>query len=408
MTINPMSLMNMEMMLYGGVGYNHAVPSFSNGYTLQTQAFNNPYINPQYNYNPSFWGNTNFRQNIPQGYAEQTSNANNDTIFQGLNTSEANALVKTYAKNLEYSQKLLPAIGSGAAFGALMMNPRILAHPCNYITTAFKGDTIDMFKGAKSGGAVKDLWSKNHFIMEEAYAQMNRAEARHKSKLGLFRARYSDAEYNKLKGIMDKARVYLKEHQEEALSALNEQLFMETWEKYAKGILSAWEMESLCYYYHEHELANIDTRKYGISDFSKLNPDSDIEKYFKRNNKDIPIFKTYRIIGTVLNKDDTRSLITLLTTSGVVSVKFTREQYAKYKKQISEKQEDGTKKVVEKGWFKRGSLLMITGYRRDDQFVAKTYANTASHQIYQIELINNGTDMVLTHERIDTMEDNDE
>ena len=210
------------------------------------------------------------------------------------------------------------------------------------------------------------------------------------------------------KNTMDLARAYLKEHQDEALNALNEQLFMETWEKYAKSSLSAWEMESLCYYYHEHELANIDKRKYGISDFHSLNPDSDIEKYFKRNNKDIPIFKTYRIIGTVLNKDDTRSLITLLTTSGVVSVKFTREQYAKYKKQISEKQEDGTKKVVEKGWFKRGSLLMITGYRRDDQFVAKTYANTASHQIYQIELTNNGTDMVLTHERIDTMEDNDE
>ena len=203
--LNPVSLMNMEMQLYGGVGMNSAAPSFVNNY----QGCSN-YLNQLYSTSPSFYGynsanSTNFGQNIAQNYTGQTSNANTGTIFQGLNTSEANSLIKSYAKNLEYSQKLIPAIGSGAAFGALMMNPRIIAHPFNYLTTAFKGDTVDMFKGIKKNGALQDLWKKNHFIMEEAYAQMNRTEARHKSKLGLFRARYSDNDYNKLKGLMDKA-----------------------------------------------------------------------------------------------------------------------------------------------------------------------------------------------------------
>ena len=47
-----------------------------------------------------------------------------------------------------------------------------------------------------------------------------------------------------------------------------------------------------------------------------------------------------------------------------------------FKKQISQIQADGSKKVIEKSWFKRGNKLMITGFRRDDTFVAKTYANT--------------------------------
>ena len=55
-----------------------------------------------------------------------------------------------------------------------------------------------------------------------------------------------------------------------------------------------------------------------------------------------------------------------------------------FKKQVSQVQADGTKKVIEKSWFKRGTMLMITGFRRDDQFVAKTYASTSTHQLYKI------------------------
>ena len=76
-----------------------------------------------------------------------------------------------------------------------------------------------------------------------------------------------------------------------------------------------------------------------------------------------------------------------------------------YKKQISEKNEDGTKSIIERGWFKRGVMLMITGYRRNDQFVAKTYKHTSTHQIYKISLENQGKDMQLIHERADAADD---
>ena len=203
---------------------------------------------------------------------------------------------------------------------------------------------------------------------------------------------------------MDGARDWLKENQSAVLRELNQQLFMDTWNKYAQGSLSSWEMESLCFYYHEHELANVDTYKYGISNFFALPENPEVDYYFKRNGQQIPIWKTHKIIGTVIAKNDNKASITLLTPSGVVTVKFTKEYYAQYKKQLSELQDDGSKKVTEKGWFKRGTMLLLTGFRRGDQFVTKTYKHTPTHQIYKISLFNDGRDMELMHERKDMEE----
>ena len=198
---------------------------------------------------------------------------------------------------------------------------------------------------------------------------------------------------------MDPAREWLKAYQEETLQALNQQLFQEVWDKYAKGTVSAWEMEALCFYYGEHELARVDMGKYGLVNFKDLPSIPVVDYYFKRNGKEIPIFKTFKIIGTVIAKNENKSTVTLLTTTGVVNVKFTKDYFAMYSRQISEKGEDGIKHVLEKGWFRRGEKLMITGFRRDDTFVAKTYTHTPTHQLYRIELENNGVDLKLSHDR---------
>jgi DNA polymerase-3 subunit alpha len=83
----------------------------------------------------------------------------------------------------------------------------------------------------------------------------------------------------------------------------------------------------------------------------------------------------------------------------VVTVKFTKEYYAMFGRQLSEKQADGSKKVVEKGWFKRGTKLMFTGFRRDDMFVTKSYKHTPTHQLYKITDVTPQGDIVLQHER---------
>ena len=42
---------------------------------------------------------------------------------------------------------------------------------------------------------------------------------------------------------------------------------------------------------------------------------------------------------------------------------------------------------------------MCTGFRREDTFVGKTYANTATHQLYLITDIDQKGNISLRHER---------
>ena len=198
--------------------------------------------------------------------------------------------------------------------------------------------------------------------------------------------------------IMDSAREWLKENHKDVLDDFNKILFHEAWEKYAQGTVSAWEMESLCFYYHPHELIDVDVEKYGIVDFNKLPPTPQVEYFFKRAGKQIPIYKTYKIIGTVIGKNDSRSSISLLTTSGVVNVKFTKDYFAMFNRRLSERQEDGRKKIVEEGWFTRGTKVLVTGFRRDDTFQTKTYKHTPTHQLYKIIKVN-GRNIELEHNR---------
>lgn len=184
--------------------------------------------------------------------------------------------------------------------------------------------------------------------------------------------------------VMDKVRNWLQSNQQEVLKQLNLKLFEEEWNKYAEGNISFWEMKSLCFYYHDHELKNIDNNFYGIVDFNNLSSTPVVDYFFKRNGKQIPIYKLQRIAGTVIGKNDTRHIVTLLTPTGTVNVKFTRDYYAMFNRQISEVNEEGVKKVKEKGWFTRGNKLLVTGYRRDDTFVAKKYKSTGGHQLYLI------------------------
>lgn len=54
---------------------------------------------------------------------------------------------------------------------------------------------------------------------------------------------------------------------EEPLKKLNDCLLIKEWEKYADGSLGKWEMDSLSYYYNDHELSGVNFAKYDIADF---------------------------------------------------------------------------------------------------------------------------------------------
>ena len=89
----------------------------------------------------------------------------------------------------------------------------------------------------------------------------------------------------------------------------------------------------------------------------------------------------------------------LLTPDGVVNVKFRKEHFALFDKQLSVKNPDGSKTVVEKSWFNKGSMIVVNGMRSGDNFIAKKYASQGGHTLYHITEIIDETDLILTNER---------
>ena len=198
-------------------------------------------------------------------------------------------------------------------------------------------------------------------------------------------------EWDKIyKKAMDPVRDYLKANGVELLKTLNNTLYQETYNKYASGNLSKWEMDSICFYHHEHELAKVNNAVYEFANFHNMPEEPMIEKTFPtKDGKTIPIYKTFRFAGTVLGKDKNKGLVTILTTSGVVSVRIFKAQFAEYDKQISRRNPDGTKTVIEKSWFQRGNKIILNGFRRGNDLVLKKYKNTP-HAV--LSLITNITD----------------
>lgn len=198
---------------------------------------------------------------------------------------------------------------------------------------------------------------------------------------------------------MDVFRKWLTVNQEAVLNQLNEIVFLEDWNQYASGTISAWEMKALCFYYHEHELAHVNQGKYGFSDYFRLSEDPTVERSFTKGGKTINIFKLHKICGTCIAKDKNKGHVTLLTTEGVVNIKFRKEYFSMFDKQISVIQPDGTKKIMEKSWFERGSMIVVQGIRSGDNFIPKKYASSSGEQLYKIKSIDKDGDLVLTHQR---------
>lgn len=199
---------------------------------------------------------------------------------------------------------------------------------------------------------------------------------------------------------MDIFRKWIAKNKDEILTKLNQAIFKEAWDKYAQGTLSAWEMEALCFYYGPHELENINYGKYGITPYDKIPEVPVIDKTFEKNGRTINIYKLYKICGTCIAKDKNKGSVSLLTTSGVVNVKFRKEYFSLFDKQISQKGADGVKHVVEKSWFGRGSMIIVQGIKIEDGFMAKKYNSSQGHQLYKIDSIDSNGDIVLRSTRM--------
>lgn len=181
---------------------------------------------------------------------------------------------------------------------------------------------------------------------------------------------------------MDKIRPWVKENSATLLEEVNNRLTSDMWNKYCQGSLSKWEMDAVSFYSHEHELAHVNASKYDITDFDKIPETPVVERIIPIKGRQIPIFKLYRIAGTILDKDKNKKTVTLLTTSGVVTVKIFGQVFSHYDKQISEKGADGKKHVIEKSMFSRGNKVIVCGIKTGEhEFLAKKYSRTPYHLV---------------------------
>lgn len=206
---------------------------------------------------------------------------------------------------------------------------------------------------------------------------------------------------NIYKNGMNPLRDWIKKEQQTLLEKINRNIIKEISEKYAMGNISAWEMDSLGFYYHEHELAHVSKYHYGVENYFNLSNTPEVDRSFTDAfGRQIVIYKLHKICGTIIDKDKTKCILKLLTIDGVVDVKVWKSQFSKFDKQISIIGNDGKKHVVEKSFFTRGTKLLLTGIKKDNTFIPKMYKNSGIiSPIQKIDSIDENGELVLISDR---------
>lgn len=188
--------------------------------------------------------------------------------------------------------------------------------------------------------------------------------------------------YNKkFEQVIDKIKNWL--NSEEIIENYNKEILRSFWKEKCLGTKESWEMETTIFYHDKHELDYYDFSLYKIANFYNLSFEPSIERTETTKRGFVKkFFKIDNIIGTVIEKDKPKKKITVLTQNGAIVVKVPDNLFLKLDNVIS-KGEKKEKVILDDSWFKRGTKLMLTGYRKGDEFRLKTY----SHDLVVIQKI---------------------
>ena len=188
---------------------------------------------------------------------------------------------------------------------------------------------------------------------------------------------------------MNKPRDYIKKHHDELLTKLNEKLYMEEYTKYADGDQLQWELDSLNFYYSGHPLCKVEL-PIPITPVSGL-MENEFDGFWMIKGKQVPKYKLRSILGTVIDKDKTKGLVTVQTVDGgVIDIKVFKQQFARYAHVISTETDNG-KDILEDSFFEKGTHLLITGVLKGEVFSPKTYKETGFDAILKVVLNEDGT-----------------
>lgn len=163
--------------------------------------------------------------------------------------------------------------------------------------------------------------------------------------------------------------------------------FYELWDKHAQGTVEKWEMDAVTYYSDKHELDGVDFEKYNISNYFEIDPTPQVIEKYTRGGREYSKFKIYTLVGTVLDRNKDKHTFSLLTPDGVVICKTYAGAFSHYDKALTKIGAGGKKETIEKSWFTRGNLVMVKGFRREDQFILRTNAQKGLGKEHTINLI---------------------
>lgn len=185
---------------------------------------------------------------------------------------------------------------------------------------------------------------------------------------------------------------------QEALDRMNYCSKNEVWMKYCSGSMAKWEMDSISYYTEDHELDEMDLSQfYTVDKFNELprTPET-YEITNPRNGRKYKRNKLAIIAGTVVEKNKTKSMITLNTQYGIVEVKLHRSTFSHFDRKTPE----------EASWFTRGTKLIVVGFRREESFIPKIYSESAfTSNVMKIEQMPSGRIDIKTERAFEDVDD---
>lgn len=158
---------------------------------------------------------------------------------------------------------------------------------------------------------------------------------------------------------------------EETLNFFNILKLREAWKNNCLGNKESWEMETTVFYHDKHELEFYDLSLFNLQNFNDLSEEPEfVVTGYTKTGKEKRAVKLYTIAGTVIDKIKGKDRFVILTQYGPVTIKVTKNEFLKYDKKVV--QVNGKEKIVlDESWLKRGTKLIISGYRNKDDFKAK-------------------------------------
>ena len=158
----------------------------------------------------------------------------------------------------------------------------------------------------------------------------------------------------------------------------------EFWSQNCLGTVENWYFEVLNYYPYDHFLTktNLSTM-FNYKGFNELPPTPQVKTYVGKNK--FPIYETYEIAGTIVDKNNVKKTITLLTTFGVAICKLGDRLFSKLNQVVK----NGNTK--DDSWLTRGVNLILLGTRNGTEFRVKK----TKGEISVLKVVNQGYQVTL-------------